>query len=182
MIFLFTSFSHGSRICIRNRFCISNYVHAFACISSKYRKENFHFEIPIFPLSRVHKTGGTIFECEIHLNSHFSMRILAKRGHVYRGKWRHRNSRYMGRPGREKSQLFIKVWPMLAFEYRGDRLFPPPFYASLLRRSYIYIPFSHINGFSWSHLAYEWGEKLGRGEFKKLENMNLVSSLEERYY
>lgn len=31
-------------------------------------------------------------------------------------------------------------------------------------------------------LAYEWGEKLGRGEFKKLENMNLVSSLEERYY
>lgn len=54
--------------------------------------------------------------------------------------------------------------------------FTPPFYVA---RIFILL-FPILMAFP--DLAYEWGEKLGRGEFKKLENMNLVSSLEERYY
>lgn len=121
------------------------------------REENFHFEIPIFPLSRVHKTGGgrTIFRMRDSFKFPLFYADLGETGSRVssRRKWRH-VIHDIWRPGCEKSQVFIKVWPILAFEYRGDRLFPRLPFMSLD----IYTRFPHINGFSWSRFVYEWGK------------------------
>lgn len=84
MTLFYKLFTHTVlRIC--NHVHISNYIHAFAYIYTFPRNRTKIFISKFqFSLYRELAKGRTIFQCEIHLNSHFSMRILAKRGHVYR--------------------------------------------------------------------------------------------------